>query len=212
MATKSPRAFHNHWGSYATAAVLPNVAAAPVQDSALELGDQAWSIADATTYQCTSPTLGAATWTPMGGGGGGQDQILVGSGVTYTQQAVPIELTVGWLTFDGSQFATRDVKFVATFDPTITGVGNAYVRLYDLGPAAGPLGAAVQITAPLPSGYAIQRTTSGLVHLETAAFTRGVPAAGVISDTPRIYAVRLYGSSVQQDTIILGSAGFLVEA
>jgi hypothetical protein len=141
-----------------------------------------------------------------------QTQILVGSGYVYTQAVVPVEETVGWFTFDASQFLSKDIKFVATWDPTVTGVGNAYVRLYDMGPAAGPPGAPVEITAALPSTFAIQATASGLVYSVTAAFTRGAAGVGQITNAARMYAIRVYGSSTAGDTIILGSAGFLVAA
>jgi hypothetical protein len=73
MALKSPTPAHSFWGTFATAADLPNVAAAAIQDPALETGDRAWVLATSQLYGCITPTLGAAVWTvigPVAGGGG----------------------------------------------------------------------------------------------------------------------------------------------
>ena len=66
MATRSPIAFHAYWGIFATYGDLPNVAGSPTQSATLEVGDQAYVIADAMLYFCIDATLGAAVWSAMG--------------------------------------------------------------------------------------------------------------------------------------------------
>jgi hypothetical protein len=51
---------------FATTADLPNVAASPTQNPALETGDRAWVSATSQLYGCITPTLGAAVWTLIG--------------------------------------------------------------------------------------------------------------------------------------------------
>ena len=71
MATRSPTSAHNSWGSFAAITDLPNVAGASVQSATLEVGDVAYVAGAALLYFCTNATLGAATWAPASGGGGG---------------------------------------------------------------------------------------------------------------------------------------------
>jgi len=71
MATRTPQAqtrsqYTPYWGVYATAGDLPNVAGAAVQDSDLEVGDDAYVIEAGLRYVCTTATLGAAQWSAMG--------------------------------------------------------------------------------------------------------------------------------------------------
>lgn len=66
MATRSPTAVHPYWGVFAAAADLPNVTGAPTQKDTLEAGDQAY-VTGSGVYVCTSPTLGSAVWSAVGG-------------------------------------------------------------------------------------------------------------------------------------------------
>ena len=66
MATRSPIAFHAYWGIFSTVGDLPNVAGAATQSSTLQVGDQAYSTADAMLYFCIDATVGAAIWSAMG--------------------------------------------------------------------------------------------------------------------------------------------------
>ena len=66
MATRSPVAFHAYWGIFSTVGDLPNVAGAATQSNTLQVGDQAYSTADAMIYFCIDATVGAAIWSAMG--------------------------------------------------------------------------------------------------------------------------------------------------
>ncbi|HEY5657334.1 MAG TPA: hypothetical protein VIY27_06055 [Myxococcota bacterium] len=66
MALRSPTPFHSFWGVFPTSADLPNVAASPTQNPALEAGDTAWVTATGQLYACVTPTLGAAVWVVVG--------------------------------------------------------------------------------------------------------------------------------------------------
>ena len=66
MATRSPVAFHAYWGIFSTVGDLPNVAGAATQSNTLQVGDQAYSTAEAMIYFCIDATVGAAIWSAMG--------------------------------------------------------------------------------------------------------------------------------------------------
>ena len=59
---------YGHWGNYAEAAQLPNVAGATVQTNELHIGDLA--TAEEVVYQCTTAVKGGAVWAALAGGGG----------------------------------------------------------------------------------------------------------------------------------------------
>ena len=82
MATKSPTNNHSFWGIFATAAALPNSAAAATQDAALEVGDRAWATAPGRVYFCTAAGLGAAVWAAVGVQGTVITEIPIENGVT----------------------------------------------------------------------------------------------------------------------------------
>ena len=144
--------------------------------------------------------------------GGAMDvQFLVGAGITQSEGASPVELLVGTIVFDGSDYAGNDVSLIAYFDPTLAGAGSAYMRCYDVGPAAGPPAAAVQITAALPSVFAMGTTTTGPQYFVTQKLARAAaPAAGVIVNTARRYEFRSYISAGANSTLVVGSTGFFV--
>jgi hypothetical protein len=83
MATKSPRQFHSQWPNVASAAQLPNVSGATIQDAALEVGDIAF-VTGGDMYVCIDDTLGAAVWQIIGTATGSRDRrapsIIVGNG------------------------------------------------------------------------------------------------------------------------------------
>jgi hypothetical protein len=82
MAAKSPTGNHNYWGTFSGIAQLPNVSGATKQSANLEVGDTAYSIAEANTYTCTAATPGAAVWVSGGGvGGSGGAEITLTSAV-----------------------------------------------------------------------------------------------------------------------------------
>lgn len=68
MATRSPIAFHAYWGVFQTYNDLPNVSGSSTQSATLEVGDQAYVVADSMLYFCIDATLGVAVWSAMGFG------------------------------------------------------------------------------------------------------------------------------------------------
>ncbi len=56
------------WGSFATAAQLPNVSGATLQSVQVDAGDQAYVSGTAAFYVCTTATVGAAVWARVGPG------------------------------------------------------------------------------------------------------------------------------------------------
>jgi hypothetical protein len=91
MATKSPTQHHSYWGNFAGAANLPNLAASPVQDAALQTGDTAFDSIGGLLYVCTDATLGAAVWVALGAGAA--SSLMTWNGVDLTQFGAPVTLT-----------------------------------------------------------------------------------------------------------------------
>lgn len=199
MALKSPRQNHGQWPNAVNPTQLPNVAGSPTQDVAVEVGDTCYSISDTTTYTCTTATVGAAVWSGGGGGGTNLTEYDFASGYAYSQQAVPVEETMGGGRLDGSQIQAT-AYFRATWEPQFGAAGNAYVRLYDLGPAAGPPVAPTLITT-------LTTAASGLRYNQQALAVGGAPGANQIMNTPRMYEVTVEQSSLAGDTVDVRSAG-----
>lgn len=118
---------------------------------------------------------------------------------TYSQLAVPVEATIGYGLLDGS-LVGGTAKFRASWDPQFTVPGTASVRLYDVGPAAGPPTAPVLIAT-------LSATASGLVYDEQALTVGASPGAGQIANSARIYMVAVYQSSQAGDSVFVGNAG-----
>lgn len=59
---------HSYWGSYATPADLPNVAASATQSALLAPGDTAFVAPGRSLWLCVDATLGAAEWVLQGQG------------------------------------------------------------------------------------------------------------------------------------------------
>jgi hypothetical protein len=206
--------FHNHWGEFASASDLPNVSGSPTQDAALEAGDLAY-VTGLGTYQCPTPTSGAAVWTAIGGGGGGsglQSSIDLAR-MDYVQQPVPVEESLGKFMFDGSTIPPGASVFLrCVMNPTFGSAGFARVHFYDLGPAAGPPTAPVLITGTLPSTFALEVLASGLAYRQTAALALGPgPAEGVIMSAPRLYEATIIQSSLPGDSVDVGGASIVTE-
>ena len=207
----SPTQFHGQWPNVANPTELPNVAGATIQDAAVEVGDTCFSLSDGVMYVCIIAGVGVGVWAAMNAPG----EILsidVGS-YYYTQLAVPVEEYIGQFTFDGSTVAAgKNVYFQAVMSPVFGVPGNAYVRVYDMGPAAGPLGVPVEITANLPSLFALQVAVSGLQALETDPLVVGVvPATGQIQNTDRLYEVTVLQVSQVADAVYVGGAGLVIK-
>ena len=197
MATKSPTQFHNHWGSFASQAIFPGKMSP--QDG-LEVGDQAYSVADAGTFTCTNTSYPSA-WAGAGGGGAGS-YLELGVNYLYEQAGVPLEETVGQGIFDGSLVGSLNVSFRAIFTPVFTGGSpNAEVRLYDMGPVSGP--------PSVPRLVSTLSTAAGGLQVAGVGLTvvLGAPGTNDILNTYRMYEVTLYQTSVVTDTVYLGSVG-----
>lgn len=156
-----------------------------------------------------------ATWNPVFELPGEIYSLEVGQ-YSYNQLAVPVEDVIGQFTFDGSTVLSGKSAYLrCMMTPTFTVAGSAYVRIYDVGPAAGPPTAPVEITQNA-GAYALVQTVAGaggtLTFLETSALTigGGGPAVGVISNTNRMYEVSVYQSSAAGDTVHVGSAGLVL--
>lgn len=130
----------------------------------------------------------------------------------YVQLAVPVEDVVGQFEFDGLNVPSdKGVYLECQIDPTLGAAGNTYIRIYDMGPSAGPPAAGIEITQNV-GAFALASATSGLQYIEVGPLTvAGGPAVGQIQNTSRMYEVTVYQSSLAGDTAHVGFAGLTVK-
>jgi len=179
---------HNHFGSYANAAALPNDTAEPN----LKVGDLAYAISEAQTFTCTDATT--PVWT--GGGGGAGSYIDIGGDYAYTEAASPVEETIGEVTFDGS--LTDSATLRATVTTSLT-VGNASLKLYDLGPVGAP-------TAPRLVST-MTTAVSGGPQMLSQALTENSPAvADEYEPANHFFRVTVTSAAQVGDTVYVGNA------
>lgn len=156
-------------------------------------------------------SINGGAWTALGGGGGGGPNQLAGA-LNEDEAILTVERVVGGFTFDGSTIPTgmsAILRFVGVFNNGAAS-GNARVRLYDLGPVAGPPVAGV-LRATASIGFAIG---GGLRVADVALAAVAAPGVniGEIFDTARAYEVRVYLDSVTVgDTMKVHFAGIAVE-
>jgi len=207
MATKSPRQHHSQWPNVSASTQLPNASGATIQDSALEVGDICFSIAEGVLYVCTDATLGAAVWVDpgaaSGGGGAPLTSVSLGGWYTYTQAATPLEEQLGNDSFDGALVGVLPIVFKASVTNSwqLTGIGETCrIRLYDMGPAAGPP-AAPRLVSELTF------TANGPASAEQAlTVVTAAPGANQILNTDRMYEARIiHDSSTTGDVTFVGS-------
>lgn len=136
--------------------------------------------------------------TIIGAGGGGGDPVQVVTGVSnQTTTQLTTEIRAGAFEFDGSQtFGALDVKFRFVGEYTATGgAGDARIRLYDMGPAAGP-----PVAGVLRSTLTIPFAEAGSPRRKEVTLTiNGAPGtnADEIFNVARLYEVRLFLDSAQ---------------
>jgi hypothetical protein len=199
----------NWWGQFDAVADLPNTAGADFQVNDLQAGDIAWVAAANQLYYCTDPTIGAAAWAAIGGGGGSATdhfapRIIVGnvlSGDPATPQVAPFRYIPD--PGDGSGIALALSEAAAS-------EGDVFVRsgAYTL-----PLGTA---TLDVPAGVTLrgagwgetiitgapdQRAVFRVGQLATLADLRIImplPASGATGDL----VVELTGSSAGSATAV----------
>lgn len=140
-----------------------------------------------------------SAWNAVGGGAGGKEMDWVDA-YQYTQLAAPSEETVCFGYFDAST-VTGTISFWAVLTATLTAAGSSQIRLYDVGPAAGPPVAPTLITTLSTA------TTGGPQHLSQSLSVGASPAAGQIANSARMYEVRAYQTSTPGDSFFLGSGG-----
>lgn len=175
---------------------------------AVRIGDDIYfrtgmSLGDGDTSEGIAPV-------PASGGGGIGSFADMGMGYSYTEAGVPIEEVVGQKVIDGFLVGGAAAYFTTMMTPTLafTGGGEvAEIRLYDLGPKAGPP-AVARLVATLST-----LTTGGPQVLEEALIVvpGGVaPDDNKILDSARMYEVRVTSAATVGDTIFVGSVGIEV--
>lgn len=188
------RQTHSHWGLVATPADLFNVAGSSNNSPNLSVGDQAFSLSDTTTYQCTDSTAGAAVWTAMGGGGGAGSYLDWGQ-KDYMESSPVVEEVIGSGAFNGSLIGSLTCYFRATIEPVVSNPGDEmYVILYEMGPRDGPLSALPREVARLTT------VGSGLQYLSTVLTTNPSPGPGEIYEDEMLYETVITSNATTGDT------------
>lgn len=128
-----------------------------------------------------------------------------------TTAALTTEIVIGGLVFDGSLLTgglAATFRLLGEYVAT-GGAGNARIRLYDLGPVAGPPVAGIlRSTATIPFAEA-----GGLRAKDVGLTPSGAPGVGTdeIFNTARIYEIRMFlDSAVGGDSMQVHWAGIVV--
>jgi len=145
-----------------------------------------------TVYRATG-----AAWESTAGVGGFEADFI--DRYEYTQPVSPFEETLGSGLVDGSR-ATGGVVFWVMMDPTFSVGGTADVKLYDVGPKAGPLTGGILIAT-------LQATSGGLAYYEQVLNVDVTPGANQIQDTERMYEATVEQVSSPGDTVFVGCGG-----
>jgi hypothetical protein len=174
----------------------------------LEVQDEGSTVESATTVMdfvgaavtVTSPSPGQVEVAIGGGIEGWQADFA--DNYLYTQAAVAVEEVIGQGMFDGSRVSGGAlVYFFGMMTPTFATTGTADFRLYDMGPAAGPPGAAVAIAT-------LQATAGGGPQFkEQLLSVAGTPGVNQIANSERMYEVRVIMGGAPGDTLLIGGGG-----
>jgi len=125
------------------------------------------------------------------------------TGKLVVQPEVGIEEVCGGRAFDGADVGIQTVRFVSMWVSSLPS-GTSYVRLYDIGPKAGP-----PSTSVLIAEFSV--TTSGTQVDELAlSVSASGPSLGVIKDTARMYEVRVASTAPESSTTFIHNAYFTV--
>lgn len=141
-----------------------------------------------------------SAWNLVGGTGGFESDFI--DSYKYTQAVLPIEETLGSAMVDGSR-ASSGATFWVMMDPTFASSGTVDVKLYDVGPKAGPAGAPVLICT-------LQASAGGLAYHEQALTAGGSPGANQIQNTERMYEATVIQNGSTGDNVFVGCGGIAV--
>jgi hypothetical protein len=147
-----------------------------------------------------------AAWQDVGGSAGAGSYLELANNTSQTQGAAPVEDTVGQGPLDGALIlGSLTAYFRTVVTPNMT-PGTVYVRLYDMGPKAGPPVAPRLVTE-------LSATTNVMQTVEQAlTVTAGAVVAGdnKILNSARMYEVTLEVDATITDSAYLGIAGIEV--
>lgn len=144
------------------------------------------------------------SWVPQGGAWEGY--MDAASDYQYSQFSSPVEEVVGQFTFNGGVVALGTKAVIrAIMTPLLTIAGTTSLKMYDMGPAAGPPEAPRLVSTLSTASSGLQYLTQDLTVVSSG------PSSNEILDTARMYELTLIQSSQAGDTVYLGSAGINVE-
>lgn len=196
---------------------LANITATLLKASQLPSNDNAMSFAvriGDVIYFRTGMSLGdgdsAEGVAPVPSAGGGGGSVALGVGYTYTQAATPVEEVAGDGSFNGGTVGGGTAYFKAAITNAwfSTGIGETTrVRLYDMGPAAGPPDSTPRLVSELT--FTAQSGPRG--GEQALSVVSASPTTNQILDVDRMYEVVIIQDvSTTGDVAFLGSAGLEV--
>jgi len=139
------------------------------------------------------------TTTPTVAGGG-----LTGA-TNESQTTVDVERVIGGGVFDGSASGTILLRIVGSLIATVSGSAN--VRLYDMGPAAGPPTAPSlrsTVTIPFADAGDVEKVDQELTPVASPS------ASNEIYNTARVYEFRIFLASAGLSQLV-NWTGIVVE-
>jgi len=171
----------------------------------LRAGDMYFNTSSGLYRQCSSATF-PATWTNVSTPPPATNFQLAGS-TNEVDSLIDIEQVIGGFVFNGASYSVITHRIVARFSPGTA--GNARVRLYDMGPVAGPA-----IVPVLRSTLSIAFADAGvMVRREATLTVSGAPGvnANQIFNTARIYEIRtILDAAGPGDALLVHWAGIEV--
>lgn len=156
-----------------------------VAEPLLAFGDLMYNTFTGRYMQCDDPTF-PATWSVVGPPPPATNFQLTGA-TNEPETVLDVERVIGGFVLDGSAYSVITYRIIARYDPSVAGALR--VRLYDMGPIAGPA-----IVPVLRSTLSIAAPASGDVErVEVALTASGAPGVNTdtIFNTARIYELRV---------------------
>lgn len=155
----------------------------------------------------TAPGLkfdNGSAWVDVGAGAAGS-YLEFANAFTQNQGATPVEETMGQGVLDGNIIpGSLTAYFRCMITPSLTS-GSALVKLYDVGPKAGPPSSPRLVST-------LTATTSVLQTLEQSltVVSGPTPLTNQILDTPRMYEATLQVNGISGDDAYVGIVGIEV--
>jgi hypothetical protein len=146
-------------------------------------------------------TYSSTGWGMSGGGIGAGSYLEMGVNHQYSQPVTPVDEVMGQGIFDGSLAGPGTVYFRASLTNVLSVAGTTSIKLFELGPRAGPPGTPRLVTTMASS------TNGGPQVLDQVLTISASPASNQIHDSSRMYEVTITQTSASGDSAYTGTVG-----